>query len=59
VTIVDGQRLEWGEKDVFAVPGWATYEHRNASLADDAILFSYSDTPAVTSLGLYREEYVR
>ncbi|MCW6010504.1 cupin domain-containing protein [Micromonospora sp. CPCC 205371] len=59
VTIVDGQRLEWGEKDVFAVPGWSTYEHRTASLSDDAILFSYSDTPAVTSLGLYREEYVR
>lgn len=55
-TIVDGQRLEWGDKDVFAVPGWALYEHANGSMSDDAILFSYSDTPAFTSLGLYREE---
>ncbi|MEV4754429.1 cupin domain-containing protein [Micromonospora sp. NPDC049559] len=56
VTTVDGRRLEWGPKDVFAVPGWATYEHVNAARGDDAILFSYTDAPALTALGLYREE---
>lgn len=56
VTIVDGTRLEWGEHDVFAVPGWALYEHANTSSSHDAILFSYSDAPALTALGLYREE---
>jgi gentisate 1,2-dioxygenase len=54
-TIVDGQRLEWGEKDVFAVPGWALYEHLNPG-RQDAVLFSYTDAPVMTALGLYREE---
>ncbi|MFC7550774.1 cupin domain-containing protein [Plantactinospora sp. GCM10030261] len=54
-TTVDGQRLEWGPKDVFAVPGWATYEHVNEAHGD-AILFSYTDAPVLTALGLYREE---
>jgi gentisate 1,2-dioxygenase len=52
---VDGQRLEWSEKDVFAVPGWALYEHLNPG-RQDAILFSYTDAPVMTALGLYREE---
>lgn len=56
VTTVDGQRLEWGPKDVFAVPGWATYQHVNSVRDEDAILFSYTDAPALAALGLYREE---
>jgi gentisate 1,2-dioxygenase len=55
VTIVDGKRLEWGEHDVFAVPGWATYEHLNRSMSNDAILFAFTDEPVLRSLGLYRE----
>lgn len=56
VTVVDGQPVEWADKDVFAVPGWTTYQHQNASVSADAVLFSYSDAPALRALGLYREE---
>ncbi|WP_329539865.1 cupin domain-containing protein [Streptomyces sp. NBC_01358] len=55
-TIVDGVRLDWSEHDTFAVPGWASYRHLNASTSDDAVLFSYSDEPVMRSLGLYRAE---
>ncbi|MEV0071619.1 cupin domain-containing protein [Amycolatopsis sp. NPDC050768] len=55
-TIVDGQEITWGEKDIFVVPSWATYEHVNSSKSEDAVLFSYSNEPVVRALGLYREE---
>ena len=28
-SVVDGQRLDWEDKDVFCVPGWAFHEHIN------------------------------
>lgn len=55
-TIVDGQRLDWSDNDVIAVPGWATYQHINGSASRDAVLFAYTDKPAIAALGLYREE---
>jgi gentisate 1,2-dioxygenase len=55
-TIVDGTRLDWGEADTFAVPGWATHEHINESGDDDAVLFSFTDEPILRALSLYREE---
>lgn len=54
-TIVDGTRLEWGEHDIFAVPGWAAHEHINTSSTQDAVLFVDTDEPVMRSLGLYRE----
>ena len=54
-SIVNGDRLSWGEHDTFCVPGWAQYEHMNLSTSQDAILFSYSDEPVMRALGLYRE----
>jgi gentisate 1,2-dioxygenase len=54
-TIVDGTRLEWGEHDIFAVPGWAAHEHINTSSTQDAVLFADTDEPVMRSLGLYRE----
>jgi gentisate 1,2-dioxygenase len=54
-SIVDGQRLDWEDKDVFCVPGWAFQEHVNAG-TEPAILFSHTDVPVMRSLGLYREE---
>ena len=56
-TIVDGERLDWHDRDVFAVPGWAAHEHVNPA-GRDAFLFSYSDEPAIRALGLYREDVV-
>lgn len=57
-TIVDGERLEWGGKDVFAVPGWSVHRRLNLSLDQDAILFASSNEPVMRSLDLYREELV-
>jgi gentisate 1,2-dioxygenase len=54
-SVVDGQRLDWEDKDVFCVPGWAFHEHVNTG-DQPAILFSHTDVPVMQSLGLYREE---
>ena len=55
-TEVEGERLDWSEKDVFCVPGWSTYRHQVPS-SRGAVLFSYSDEPVLRALGLYREEW--
>ena len=55
-SIVDGQRLDWEDKDVFCVPGWAYHEHANASDSEPAVLFSFTDAPVLQSLGLLREQ---
>ncbi len=54
-TVVDGQRLEWTEGDIFCVPTWACHHHANASESEDAILFSMNDSPVLQALGMYRE----
>jgi gentisate 1,2-dioxygenase len=51
-TDVDDIRLEWEPGDTFAVPTWALHRHQ---AAQDALLFSYSDEPAIRALGLLRE----
>ena len=55
-SVVDGQELEWEEKDVFCVPGWAYHEHVNASPTEPALLFSFTDQPVLRSLDLLREQ---
>ena len=55
-SIVDGQRLDWKERDIFVVPAWAWHEHANLSERDDACLFSFHDLPTMRALGLYRAE---
>lgn len=54
-TVVDGERLEWSQGDIFVVPPWTWHSHENLS-QQDAILFSMNDWPALQALGLYREE---
>jgi len=54
-SIVDGVRLDWTRGDTFAVPVWALHEHVNESGAD-AVLFSFSDAPALEALGLLRTQ---
>lgn len=54
-TVIDGQRFEWSPGDIFLVPPWAGHYHENRA-SEDAILFSMDDWPAVSALGLYREE---
>lgn len=55
-SIINGQRLDWQERDIFCVPSWAWHEHINDSASDDACLFCFSDLPVMEKLGLYREE---
>ncbi|WP_321927446.1 cupin domain-containing protein [Paraburkholderia guartelaensis] len=55
-SIINGQRFDWTERDIFCVPSWAFHEHANASSSDDACLFCFNDLPVMHSLGLYREE---
>jgi gentisate 1,2-dioxygenase len=51
---IGGEKISWGPGDTFALPVWA--EHRHANPGDtEALLFSFSDRPAVEALGLLRE----
>lgn len=54
-SIVDGQKIEWTKGDTLAVPLWYEHSHHN-STSEDAVLFSYTDRPAITALGLWREQ---
>ncbi|MGQ4808704.1 hypothetical protein NKDENANG_02092 [Candidatus Entotheonellaceae bacterium PAL068K] len=54
-SIIDGQRFEWEQGDVFAIPSWACHAHANASQTQSTALFSFTDTPVIRALGLYRE----
>jgi len=58
-SIVNGQRLDWQERDIFCVPSWMFHEHANASQSEDACLFCFHDLPVMKSLGLYREEALK
>ena len=52
-SIIAGERFDWGPKDTFVVPSWYFHEH----IADEeAVLFSYNDSPVLQALSLYREE---
>jgi gentisate 1,2-dioxygenase len=51
---IAGQTIQWGPGDTFALPTWAEHSHANTS-SEDALLFSFSDEPAVAALGLLRE----
>ena len=49
---IGGQRFEWEEKDIFALPSWALHRH---GAHEEAVLFSFNDIPAMKALALYRE----
>jgi gentisate 1,2-dioxygenase len=49
---IAGQRFEWEEKDIFALPSWALHRH---GAHEESVLFSFDDLPAMRALGLYRE----
>lgn len=55
-SIINGQRFDWQERDIFVVPAWMYHEHANASDTEDACLFAFHDLPVMRALGLYREE---
>ena len=55
-SVINGQRFDWQERDIFVVPAWMYHEHANASDSEDACLFSFHDLPVMRALGVYREE---
>lgn len=55
-SVINGQKFDWEEKDIFCVPSWAWHEHANASATEDACLFCFNDLPVMEKLALYREE---
>ena len=54
-SVVEDQRLDWGDKDIFTVPTWTYYEHVNSG-DRPAFLFSFSDAPVMKALCLYRDQ---
>jgi gentisate 1,2-dioxygenase len=55
-SVIGGQRFDWEQGDLFAVPTWAWHEHANASTSEEALLFSINDVPPMQALALYREQ---
>lgn len=53
-SIINGQRLDWKERDIFCVPSWAWHEHHNESDSEEACLFSFNDLPVIEKLGLFQ-----
>ncbi len=51
--VVAGQRLAFSARDTFVVPAWTDYRFEAGS---ESVLFSFSDRPVQTALGLWREE---
>ena len=55
VSVFEGTELRWEHGDVFAVPSWATVEHRAEEQSD---LFVLSDTPVLEKIGLARTQHL-
>jgi 1-hydroxy-2-naphthoate dioxygenase len=55
-TVFADREIEWTERDTFAVPNWSWHHHVNRSARDRVVLFCVTDEPAISKLGLYREE---
>ena len=50
-TMIEDQRFDWSERDVFVIPGWHWHEHVNLSASADAVLISYTDEPLLQHAG--------
>jgi gentisate 1,2-dioxygenase/1-hydroxy-2-naphthoate dioxygenase len=55
-TIVGDKEIHWSERDSFVVPNWMWHQHVNRSKTSRAVLFSSTDAPLLSALGMYREE---
>jgi gentisate 1,2-dioxygenase len=52
-SVIGGEAIQWKPRDVFVVPSWVRHAHVART---DSVLFSFSDRPAQSALGLWREE---
>ena len=55
-SIINGQRFDWKEHDIFCVPSWAWHEHVNDDPSNPAFLFSFNDFPMINALALHAEQ---
>ena len=55
-SIINGERFDWKERDIFCVPSWMFHEHSNSSNDEDACLFCFNDLPVIESFDFYREQ---
>jgi gentisate 1,2-dioxygenase len=54
-TIMDGQRYDWEDHDIVAIPPWCWAEHV-VDPGGEALFFRMSDLPVLEPFGLVREE---
>jgi gentisate 1,2-dioxygenase len=54
-SVVGDETIEWRRGDTFVIPAWRWHSHE-AQPAEEAVLFSMNDRPAMQALKLYREE---
>jgi gentisate 1,2-dioxygenase len=54
-SVINGERLDWQERDVFTVPNWSWHQHLNPG-DSDVILFHYNDSSIFKNFGLYKQE---
>ena len=52
--VIRGEAFEFGPRDVFVCPSWMPYRFE---IADQAVLFSFSDRPVQQALDLWREAF--
>jgi gentisate 1,2-dioxygenase len=52
-SVVNGQRFDWQQGDMFVVPTWAAVDHEAHEPSD---LFAITDAPVLQALGHYREQ---
>ena len=53
--VIENERLQYQQGDIFAVPAWTWHHHENTH-NEDTILFSIDDWPAMKKLGFYMKE---
>lgn len=53
---IDGQKFEWGPKDIVVVPSWSWHCHENINGSESSFLHSISDATLVAKLNLFREQ---
>ena len=53
--LINSEPFAFGPQDIFVVPSWATLR---LSASTDAVLFSYSDRPVQTAMGILREAFL-
>jgi len=54
-TVVEGQTLAWGPRDIFVVPSWTSFRH---GAERESVLFAFSDRVVQERLGLWRDAAV-